>query len=111
MADTNTPPWLNGQPDYEGWVAEYGGKVWGEVGDTLHPPTEEGRQAAEDEGEDFRNYYAHKTDDEGYIETLYFDAAPVEIGHTAQYGYKMCDCCDWGYGWMGEPEVEAEGEE
>ena len=102
MTETNTPPWQQEHPDYDGWVGEYGGKNWGEVCDTLHPPTDEGHHAAVEDGRDWHGYYACKTDDEDYIETLYSDAAPVEIGHTAQYGYKMCDCCDWGYGWMGD---------
>lgn len=35
MTETNTPPWQQEHPDYDGWVAEYGGKVWGEVGEIL----------------------------------------------------------------------------
>ena len=97
-------PWLKGQPDYEGWLAEYGGKVWGETGDILHPPTEEGRQAAEDEAQSFQDYYESKTDDESYIETLYSFAQPVELGNTSKFGYTMCECCEWGYDFSEESD-------
>lgn len=98
MSDKNAAPWLNGHPDYDGWMAEYGGKVWGEVGKFLHPPTEEGRWAAEQEGQEWVEYYASKTDDEDNIEELYSRAFPVDPDGRGV----MCDCCDWGYGWMGE---------
>ena len=42
-------PWQQEHPNYEGWLAEYGGKVWGETGEILHPPTEEGKAAADKE--------------------------------------------------------------
>lgn len=100
MTETNTTPWQQEHPDYDGWVAEYGGKVWGEVGEILHPPTDEGRHAAEEEGQEWQDYYASKTDDEGCIENLYSGASPVDLGSELI----MCQCCDWGYGWMGEPE-------
>lgn len=102
MTETNTPPWQQEHPDYDGWVSEYGGKNWGEAGEILHPPTEEGRHAAEEEGQEWQDYYTSKTDDEGYIETLYSGASPVDLGSELI----MCQCCDWGYGWMGDPEGE-----
>ena len=37
MTETNTPPWQQEHPDYDGWVSEYGGKNWGEAGEILHP--------------------------------------------------------------------------
>jgi hypothetical protein len=91
-------PWQQEHPNYEGWLAEYGGKVWGETGEILHPPTEEGKVAAEYEAQEFQDYYASKTDDEDYIQELYSFAQAVELGNTVEFGFTMCDCCDWGYG-------------
>ena len=100
MNKTNTPPWQQEHPNYEGWFAEYGGKVWGETGETLHPPTEEGKAAAEYEAQEFQDYYASKTDDEDYIQEIYSTAQAVELGSTIEFGFAMCDCCDWGYGFI-----------
>ena len=94
-------PWLNGQPDYAGWVGTYEGKTWGEACDTLHPPTEEGRQAAEDEGQSWTDYYASKTDDEDYIETLHYGAAEVDLENDLI----LCDCCDWGWPYEDEDQT------
>jgi hypothetical protein len=46
---TESPPWQQEHPDYAGWLAEYGGGNWGEVGEIVHPPTAEGRHVAEEE--------------------------------------------------------------
>lgn len=85
----------NESPDYAGWVAEYGGKTWGEVGDAIHPPTTEGKEAAEDEAQEFVNYYKSKTDDESYKSTLY--GAAVAIDNIDGSAFFMCSCCDWGW--------------
>lgn len=105
MTEKNTPPWQQEHPNYAGWFAEYGGDNWGEVGEIVHPPTAEGRHAAQEEAQEFQDYYASKTDDEGYIAELYSTAAPLAL--SAGGFFAMCDCCDWGYteldsvGWMG----------
>lgn len=98
MTATNTPSWQQEHPDYAGWLAEYGGGNWGEVGEIVHPPTAEGRHAAQEEAQEFQDYHASKTDDEGCIEELYSTVAP--LASESADDFPMCDCCDWGYGWM-----------
>ena len=103
---TESPPWQQEHPDYAGWLAEYGGGNWGEVGEIVHPPTAEGRHAAEEEGQESRLHALCKTDDEGYIAELYSTVAPLALesagGFLVNAGgfFAMCDCCDWGYGCM-----------
>jgi hypothetical protein len=96
----------NEHPNAIGYLAVWGGSNWDDSQNLIHPPTEEGRDAAYSFAEEYATEYAEEWinstgwDEEEYDEgdnpsEAHASAAPIFAGGGESFSCLLCTCCDW----------------